>query len=289
MKKNDVTLGICFIILSGIGFSFMSLFVKLSGDLPTLQKSFFRNFITLLVVSVLLLKHKEQLQIPKNNTTWIILVARALFGTLGLVFQFYAISNINLADASIIQKVSPFIILIFSFLFFKEKISKIQIISIFIAFFGIVLVVKPTSGVLISQGSLAALSAAVFSGIAYTCVRYLGINKISGDFIIFFFSLFSSLSLVPSLFLSYHPMTLHQVLLLIGAGLSATLGQYGITYAYYYTAARSIVVFDYIQVVFTGILGYIFFLELPDFISLCGYVIIIGVGIFSTMYSNKPN
>lgn len=289
MKKNDITLGIFFIILSGIGFSFMALFVKLAGDLPTLQKAFFRNFIALLVVSISILKHKGKLQIPKNNTTWVILVARALFGTLGLIFHFYAISNINLADASIIQKISPFIMLLFSFLFFKEKISKIQIASIFIAFFGIVLVVKPTSEVLISQGSLAALSAAIFSGMAYTCVRYLGINKISRDFIIFFFSLFSSLSLVPSLFLNYHPMSLYQILMLIGAGLFATLGQYGITYAYYYAAARSIVVFDYLQVVFTGILGYIFLLELPDFVSLCGYVIIIGIGIFSTMYSNKPS
>ena len=39
--------GIFFIILSALGFAFMSLFVKLSGDIPSMQKSFFRNLVSL--------------------------------------------------------------------------------------------------------------------------------------------------------------------------------------------------------------------------------------------------
>ena len=55
-----------------------------------------------------------------------------------------------------------------------------------------------------------------------------------------------------------------QLSMLILAGASATIGQYGVTFAYKYAAAKNISVFDYSQVLFSGILGFIFFNELPD-------------------------
>ena len=46
---SEKTKGILCIIFSALSFAFMSLFIKLSGDIPTLQKSFFRNFVAALV------------------------------------------------------------------------------------------------------------------------------------------------------------------------------------------------------------------------------------------------
>lgn len=285
MNNNNILKGIFCIIIAGFGFALMSLFVKLSGDLPSIQKGFFRNIIAVFISSIPLIKHWKVINIPRNNTGWLVLISRSVFGTIGLVLNFYAISHINLADSSIIQKLSPFIIIILSYIFFKEEMTRFQVFSIIIAFIGITLIIKPSGNNIISMGALAALLGALCAGIAYTCVRYLGTHNISGEFIIFFFSSLSSLMLLPYLILDYRTMTYYQLSMLLLAGISATIGQYGVTFAYKFAAAKNISVFDYSQVLFSGIFGYMFFGEFPDFQSLIGYVIVISVGIVLVLRS----
>ena len=284
-NNNNILKGIFCIIIAGFGFALMSLFVKLSGDLPSIQKGFFRNIIAVFISSIPLIKHWRVINIPRNNTGWLVLISRSVFGTIGLVLNFYAISHISLADSSIIQKLSPFIIIILSYIFFKEEMTRFQVFSIIIAFIGITLIIKPSGNNIISMGALAALLGALCAGIAYTCVRYLGTHNISGEFIIFFFSSLSSLMLLPYLILDYRTMTYYQLSMLLLAGISATIGQYGVTFAYKFAAAKNISVFDYSQVLFSGIFGYMFFGEFPDFQSLIGYVIVISVGIVLVLRS----
>ena len=285
MNNNNILKGIFCIIIAGFGFALMSLFVKLSGDLPSMQKGFFRNIIAVFISSIPLIKHWKVINIPKNKTGWLVLISRSVFGTIGLVLNFYAISHISLADSSIIQKLSPFIIIILSYIFFKEEMTRFQFFSIIIAFIGIILIIKPSGNDIISMGALAALLGALCAGIAYTCVRYLGTHNISGEFIIFFFSSLSSLMLLPYLIFDYRSMTLYQLSMLLLAGISATIGQYGVTFAYKFAAAKNISVFDYSQVLFSGIFGYMFFGEFPDFQSLIGYIIVISVGIVLVLRS----
>ena len=284
-NNSNILKGIFCIITAGFGFALMSLFVKLSGDLPSMQKGFFRNIIAVFISSIPLLKHWKVINTPKDKTGWLVLILRSVFGTIGLVLNFYAISHISLADSSIIQKLSPFIIIILSYIFFKEEMTRFQFFAIIIAFVGIILIIKPSGNDIISMGALAALSGALCAGIAYTCVRYLGTHNISGEFIIFFFSSLSSLMLLPYLILDYRTMTYYQLSMLILAGISATIGQYGVTFAYKFAAAKNISVFDYSQVLFSGIFGYIFFGEFPDFQSLIGYIIVISVGIVLVLRS----
>ena len=285
MNNNNILKGIFCIIIAGFGFALMSLFVKLSGDLPSIQKGFFRNIIAVFISLIPLIKHWRVINIPRNNTGWLVLISRSVFGTIGLVLNFYAIPHISLADSSIIQKLSPFIIIILSYIFFKEEMTRFQVFSIIIAFIGITLIIKPSGNNIISMGALAALLGALCAGIAYTCVRYLGTHNISGEFIIFFFSSLSSLMLLPYLILDYRTMTYYQLSMLLLAGISATIGQYGVTFAYKFAAAKNISVFDYSQVLFSGIFGYMFFGEFPDFQSLIGYIIVISVGIVLVLRS----
>lgn len=285
MNNNNILKGIFCIIIAGFGFALMSLFVKLSGDLPSIQKGFFRNIIAVFISSIPLIKYWKVINIPRNNTGWLVLISRSVFGTIGLVLNFYAISHISLADSSIIQKLSPFIIIILSYIFFKEEMTRFQVFAIIIAFIGITLIIKPSGNNIISMGALAALLGALCAGIAYTCVRYLGTHNISGEFIIFFFSSLSSLMLLPYLILDYRTMTYYQLSMLLLAGISATIGQYGVTFAYKFAAAKNISVFDYSQVLFSGIFGYMFFGEFPDFQSLIGYIIVISVGIVLVLRS----
>jgi drug/metabolite transporter (DMT)-like permease len=78
-----------------------------------------------------------------------------------------------------------------------------------------------------------------------------------------------------------------QVLFLLGAGCMAAGAQFSLTAAYTYAPAKSISVYDYTQVLFTALWGLLFLSELPDWISIIGYVIIIGAAVIKYMVSRK--
>ena len=83
-------------IISSIGFSVMTLFVKLSGELPSIQKTFFRNVVSMAIAFVLVIYYKESLFGKKENQ--LLLIARSTFGLLGVVFLFYAIDHLVMSD-----------------------------------------------------------------------------------------------------------------------------------------------------------------------------------------------
>ena len=141
LKINQKSKGIIFIIIAAFGFSGMSLFVKLSGELPAFQKAFFRNFVALLFISFVILKNKEGFIPDKKSIPDILL--RSIFGTVGLVCNFYAIGYLNLSDANMLNKLSPFFSILFSFLILKEKPNFVQLLGVAAAFLGSVLIIKP--------------------------------------------------------------------------------------------------------------------------------------------------
>ena len=71
------------------------------------------------------------------------------------------------------------------------------------------------------------------------------------------------------------------------AGISAACGQFSITKAYTKAPAREISVFDYTQVLFAALLGFLFLEQIPDQLSFLGYAIIIGSAVFKWAYMNR--
>ena len=284
MIKNDKTKGIIYIIISAFFFALMGLFVKLSGDLPTIQKSFFRNFVAMIFAFFLITKNKEW-ALPKGKNIGFLLI-RAIAGTGGILCNFYALSNMNLADASMLNKLSPFFAVIFSFFFLKEKANLKQIIAVTMAFIGALFVMKPSfsfEAIPAFSGFLGGLGA----GLAYACVRKLTQNGFKGSLIIFYFSAFSCIVTLPWLIFDFTPMSTTQWLYLILAGLSASGGQYFITTAYSKAPAKEISIYDYSQIIFTTLLSLIVFGDLPDALSFVGYTIIVAAAIFNAWNSLK--
>ena len=105
LKLNNTNKGIILITLSAFCFALMGMFVRLSGDLPAIQKSFFRNIVALVFSVAVLLKEHKKITVPKSAVKYLFL--RAFFGTVGIACNFYAIGKLVLADASILNKMSP--------------------------------------------------------------------------------------------------------------------------------------------------------------------------------------
>ena len=275
--------GICFIILSAFSFALMGACVRLAGDVPSIQKSFFRNLVAMIFALIILLRSGEKLSYQKKDLPMLFL--RSVFGTMGILCNFYAVDHLVVSDASMLNKLSPFFVIIFSSLFLKEKANRVQKISVVIAFIGALFVIRPSVDIFQNVNSLVGVLGGLGAGIAYTCVRQLGKQGVKGARVVFFFSAFSCLVLVPFLILDYHPMSLKQILFLLGAGLMAAGGQFTITAAYNFAPAKEISVFDYTQVVFAALLGFFVLGQVPDLYSVIGYVIIIGVAVWSFLRS----
>ena len=221
--------GILYIVLSAFCFALMNMFVRMSGDLPSIQKSFFRNFVAAIFACVILLKDKVPFRCRRENL--LALILRATFGTIGILCNFYAVDHLVLSDASMLNKMSPFFAVLFSFLILKEKVTAPQAFIVAGAFLGSMFVVKPTFANMDLLPSVIGLFGGICAGAAYTMVRKLGENGEKGPFIVFFFSTFSCLVTLPWLVFDYHPMSGTQIMILLLAGLSAAGGQFSITAA----------------------------------------------------------
>ena len=272
--------------MSAFSFAFMFAFVRLSGDLPTMQKVFFRNFVALFfALGVMKKKHIRFGCATRKNS--MVLFTRSLAGSLGMIGNFYAIDVLVLSDASILNKMSPFFCVLFSFIFLREKLKIFNIVTITGAFIGALFVIKPTFANADLFASLAGFLGGMAAGLAYTCVRYLGQHGEKGPMIVAYFSLFSCLITLPFLIIDFHPMSIWQVLCLIAAGFGAAGGQFAITAAYSNAPAREISIFDYTQIIFTATLGFLMFGDKPDIWSLLGYIIIISMAMTVFIFSNK--
>lgn len=276
--------GILFIILAGFFFASMSFFVRLSGNLPTMEKAFFRNAVAVLVSAFMLARTKEGFYVQKGS--WPDLLMRSFFGTVGLICNFYAVDHMNIADANILNKLSPFFAILMSYFILKEKANKVEWACVVVAFIGAVFVVKPAFNMQFVN-ALIGVAGGLGAGIAYTFVRKLGKKGERGPIIVMVFSAFSCLCTLPFLIAEFQPMKTVQLLCLLMAGVSAAGGQIFITKAYTKAPAKEISVFDYTQVLFAALLGFVFFGQIPDWMSLVGYLIIIGSAIFKWNYLRK--
>lgn len=280
---SNRTKGIIFIVASAFGFAMMSAFIKLAGDLPSFQKTFFRNIVSVIVALSLILKHKGSFFGKKENQK--LLIARSTFGTIGILLNYYAIDRLVLSDANMLNKLSPFFVIIFSAIFLKEKIKTNQIIALVVAFIGALFIIKPSFSfemIPALAGTLGGISAAA----AYTCVRSLG-GKEKPDTIVFYFSLFSSAVTLPLMLISYKPMSVIQLTYLILAGIFASLGQFGITFAYKFAPGKEISIFDYSNIIFSAIISLCLFGVLPDYLSVIGYLIIFAASLYMFLNNRK--
>ena len=280
------TVGVLFILGAALCFALMNLFVNLAGDLPVMQKVFFRNLIASVAVFFLLLFQKEKFRIhSKECLFWLFL--RSFVGFLGVILNFYAIDTIgSISDASILNKLSPFFAILFSVFLLKEKPRLYEIGFVALAFSGALFVVKPTFTAA-SLPALAGVLSGASAGFAYSCVRVLSVKGERGMMTVFFFSAFSTLVALPFFIAFYEPMTPFQLFALLMAGVSATGGQFFITAAYRFAPAKEIAVFDYSQVLFAAVLGFLFLDQLPDLWSLAGYGIIIGAAVGKQLLARR--
>src|SRR5690625_5174360 len=263
-------------LLSALGFSLMAMFVQMYDSLSLIYYTVIRCVVSMVIAFGFVVYYKESFFGKKENQKFLLL--RSALGMVGVILNFYAIDHLVLADADMLNKMSPFITIIFAAVFLREYVVRFQIISIIIAFLGSLLIIKPSFSV-DTVPYMAGILSAVFAGGAYTVLRLLG-GREQFYTIVFYFSAFSTVALLPYVIIFYEPMTIKQWVYLLLAGFFSTIWQFGITVAYKFAPPKEVSIFTYATVIYAGIIGFIMFNEIPDLLSFLGYIAIFAASFY---------
>lgn len=275
--------GIVLMLLSALGFSLMAMFIKLSGDISSIQKTFIRNAVSMAIAFGFVVYYKERFFGKRENQKYLLL--RSVLGMIGVILSFYAIDHLVLSDAEMLNKMSPFVTIIFAAIFLREYVVRFQVISIIVAFIGALFIIKPSFSV-DTVPYIAGILSAVFGGGAYTVLRLLG-NREQFYTVVFYFSTFTTVVLLPYVIIFYDPMTLKQFVYLLLAGFFATIGQFGLTVAYKYAPPKEISIFTYATIIYAGIISIVLFNQYPDFWSIIGYLVIFAASFYMFYRNNR--
>lgn len=260
MKVSDRTKGILLMTASALCFAFMSVAVKRTGGtIPAYEQVFFRNLVIVIVAGAYLLRHHLPLYGPRQYQP--AMFGRSILGVLGVLASFLATNTGSQADVSILSRLSPFLITAFSALFLKEKITKIQIPALLLAFGGAFVVANPKFHSNMYP-IVMALLCSLASSFSYTLVGYLK-GKAHPFSIILHLGTVSVATMVPVMLLTRQFVwpTGQEFFDLLLIGIFGVLGQICLTYAYKLADASEVSIYSNTNILFAAILGRVFFGE----------------------------
>ena len=282
-KKKAILL----LVSSSFFFALMSMFVRLAGEVPSMQKLVFRNGVSTVIAAAMLLKKHQSLCVPGQSMGP--LACRILCGAGAVFCNYYAIDHLLLASSNSLSKLSPFFAILFAGLFLGERISKAQGGCVALAMIGTGFLIFPNMGTL-GVSACIGLLGGILSGGAHVALRALRKqDRLPGSVIVFWFSAISLLAvLVPSA-ANWYPMSGMQWLFLLLAGSSCAAAQFSLTEAYRYAPPREIEIFDFSQILFSGLLGFLVFGQIPGIYSWCAYAFILLAGVLLFRTQQRGN
>lgn len=277
-------LAVYYMIMSGFYFGLNSALAKvLIEDLNSIEIVFFRNLFGVFFIFIAL--RGKKIKKSKGGHPFL-LIFRGILGALALVMIFYNIGKMSLSSAITFQKTAPIWTTLFSAYIIKENLSKQGWFSVFLGFFGLILITKPQDGLNIY--AITGILSGLFSGLAYTSVRELRKYYSSSAIILSFMissvivASFTMLLAEFGIFNNYKfviPNLYDWVLILLLGGSGLYVQSY-LTKAYAATKKAGIVAtVSYVEIIFATIFGICLGDDLPDIIAICGILIIITSGI----------
>ncbi len=259
------------LITSCFLFSVLAALIKFSSQfIHPIEQAFFRNFISVLILIPFLIQAKKIINKRSNIK---LLVYRGIFGGATMILLFWSYSLIPLSQAMAVSFSTPLFIYLGAILFFKEKTSKLNNFIILLGFVLTVIIIRPDLE--IRLGVVLALIAAITHAIAGLLVKEISRNESVITLMFSMVLLMTPITGLPSIKIWSTPNT-QEFFLLVIISVVATLGNFCWTKALSITKLTNLMSFDFSKLLFTTILGFIFFEEKIDLITIiCGSGLII--------------
>lgn len=278
-QAHNPILGVSAMLLSILLFSMMDATVKwLGSTYPTQQIMFFRCFVALIPVSVIIYS-RGGFNILKTQQIKMHLL-RNVLGISAMGFAFYAFSLMRLADAISILHTAPLVMTALSVLILGERVGKHRWSAIIAGFIGMLIVVRPGEDML-ESGSFFMLIAALLIGFTTIIIRHLSV-KDDPVCITFYFTVTGIVvSVIGIAIFGWVSPPPGDWFFLIVVGLFGGLAQYLMTLSYRHSEIAVVAPLKYLSIGFGGLLAYFIWAEIPDFQSMSGIVIIVASGLYT--------
>jgi drug/metabolite transporter (DMT)-like permease len=198
---------------------------------------------------------------------------RGLAGVAAVSCYFYAIARLPLADAVLLNQSIPLFVPLVERVWLGESIPPRLWRALLVGFGGLLLILRPGSGVF-QPVALVGLASAVLASVAQVGIRRLTRTE-PVTRIVFYFGLIASLAAAPPAALTWRTPSPATWAILVLMCVLATIGQLTLTRAYVYAPAARIGPFLYAGPVFAGVLDWLLWGQLPDRLFVAGAVLVV--------------
>lgn len=277
METGQRARGIAYMLAAALGFSIMSLLVKVaSATFPTMELVFARSaFMAAMTFTALKMEGASPLGTDRRT-----LFLRGAVGATALSLFYFGIGRLPLGDAVTIQYTAPIWTALTAALLLGERVRPIVAASALLALAGVALVARPSilfgAGVALDPAGVAAVAtAAVLSGLAYTFVRKLRQTD-RPMAIIFYLSWIGMVGALPFALGGWVMPSGWDWLLLAGIGLATHVGQVGLTKGMQRLEAGTASAIGYVQVVLAFVWGALFLGDAVDGLSIAGAALVVS-------------
>lgn len=271
------SVGLRYMAASAFFFSLMGLFVKLLGEHMPSNEIVMARSVMLLVFAWIMIR-RAGINPWGNNKK--LLFVRGFTGFVALSCFYYAITELPLADATLIMYINPVFTGILAAIFLKESIGWPDIIGIATSLVGVALVAQPSflfggdarlNLVAVGVG----LAGAILAAVSYVSVRKLRETD-HGLTIVFYFPLIATPASIPFAIPGFVLPTGWQWPMLLALGVVTFIAQLAMTRGLSLEPAGRATSISYLQVVFAFVWGMLFFKEFPGALSIAGALLILA-------------
>ncbi len=205
-------------------------------------------------------------------------VLRASVGLIAMICSFGAVRYLPLSAAMSLAFTAPLFMTALSALVLHEKVGRHRWMAVAVGFVGVLIMCQPQPGHMNLAGGALALTGGLFMAGAAIAIRQMAYER--GGTIVFYFTLAGSvMGLIGSLFqwVDPDPMTWG---LLFATGLVGGIGQIFMTQSARLAPLGAVAPFDYTQLVWAAVMGFLLWDEIPRPAMLLGAAVVAGSGLY---------
>ncbi len=270
--------GVLWMMATGIMFVCVTGIVKYIGDdVPAAQSGFLRYLLGLVFLIPMI---RPILAARLSRRQLAIFSGRGLIHTVAVIFWFYAMARIPIADVTAMNYLSPIYVSVGAALLMGESLPPRRIAAVFVAFIGALIILRP--GVReISPGHIAMIFTAIGFAGSYLFGKQMA-GEVSPAVVVGMLSITVTIGLAPFAYAVWVPVSWENVALLFVVACFATAGHYAMTLAFSAAPLTVTQPVTYLQLVWAILLGVLVFGEGVDVLVIVGALIIMAAVSFIT-------
>jgi len=211
---------------------------------------------------------------------------RTVIGLTTMLLAFSALAYLPLAESTTIGFAAPLFAVMLSALILKESVGRHRWGAVIVGFLGVMIVMQPEGAHLSPTGLVLALLAALGVGFVMITVRQIGKTE-STQTIVLWFTLLSLIALgaVMPFYASAHDAATWAIIAALG--LFGGFGQIFLTASLRYASVPVVVPFDYLQLLWAVLLGWLLFANQPPTTTWAGAAVIVASGLYTVYREHK--